>query len=293
MILGFTDVHRARELKKYRLTQTLIDAAYAECLNQQGTPVRVHIGIDSGMHRLGFDADDFENIRQVFRMKNLKVDGMFTHLCCCESLEPEDVAFTKNQICRFYALIDYLKEHKVPIPKLHIQSSYGLLNYPELKCDYVREGISLYGVASTPQDKTTLQLDLRPVLALKAKVILIRDVPQGDFVGYDRAYQTERDSKIAILPIGYGDGFPRNLSCGKASVKIGTYIVPIIGRICMDQLAIDITDTEGVAVGDTATLIDNQENSLLSTPCVAERSDSISNEILSRMGARLPIVINE
>jgi serine/alanine racemase len=293
LILGFSDVHRARELKKYRLTQTLIDAAYAECLNQQGTPVRVHIGIDSGMHRLGFDADDFENIRQVFRMKNLKVDGMFTHLCCCESLEPEDVAFTKNQICRFYALIDYLKEHKVPIPKLHIQSSYGLLNYPELKCDYVREGISLYGVASTPQDKTTLQLDLRPVLALKAKVILIRDVPQGDFVGYDRAYQTERDSKIAILPIGYGDGFPRNLSCGKASVKIGTYIVPIIGRICMDQLAIDITDTEGVAVGDTATLIDNQENSLLSTPCVAERSDSISNEILSRMGARLPIVIKE
>lgn len=122
---------------------------------------------------------------------------------------------------------------------------------------------------------------------------LLRDVPQGDFVGYDRAYQTERDSKIAILPIGYGDGFPRNLSCGKASVKIGTYIVPIIGRICMDQLAIDITDTEGVAVGDTATLIDNQENSLLSTPCVAERSDSISNEILSRMGARLPIVIKE
>ena len=112
-------------------------------------------------------------------MKNLKVDGMFTHLCCCESLEPEDVAFTKNQICRFYALIDYLKEHKVPIPKLHIQSSYGLLNYPELKCDYVREGISLYGVASTPQVKTTLQLDLRPALALKAKVILIRDVPQG------------------------------------------------------------------------------------------------------------------
>lgn len=104
-------------------------------------------------------------------------------------------------------MIDYLKEHKVPIPKLHIQSSYGLLNYPELKCDYVREGISLYGVASTPQDKTTLQLDLRPVLALKAKVILIRDVPQGDFVGYDRAYQTERDSKIAICRLAMGMDF--------------------------------------------------------------------------------------
>lgn len=291
LILGFTDVHRAKELKKYRLTQTLIDSAYASRLDRQGVPVSVHIGVDSGMHRLGFADDDFEGVRRVFGMKNLKVDGIFTHLCCCESLEPEDVAYTQAQTRRFYALIDYLKENGISVPKLHIQSSYGLLNYPELQCDYVREGISLYGVASTSRDKTTLQLELRPVLALKAKVILIRDVPKGDFVGYDRAYQTERDSRIAILPIGYGDGFPRNLSCGKASVKIGAYTVPIIGRICMDQLAIDITDTEGIAVGDTATLIDNQENSLLSAPYVAECSDSISNEILSRMGARLPVVI--
>ena len=293
LILGFTDVHRARELKKFCLTQTLIDAAYAECLNRQGTPVCVHIGIDSGMHRLGFDVRDFANIRRVFGMKNLKVDGIFTHLCCCESLEPEDVAFTKEQIHRFYTLIDDLKEHKIPVPKLHIQSSYGLLNYPELQCDYVREGISLYGVACTPQDKTTLQPDLRPVLALKARVVLIKDVPKGDFVGYDRAYQTPRDSRIAILPIGYGDGFPRNLSCGKASVIIGTYTVPIIGRICMDQLAIDITDTEGISVGDTAILIDNREGSLHSAPYVAEQSGTISNELLSRMGARLPVVVTE
>ena len=167
------------------------------------------------------------------------------------------------------------------------------MNYPELQCDYVREGISLYGVACTPQDKTTLQLDLRPVLALKAKVVLIRDVPKGDFVGYDRVYQTRRDSRIAILPIGYGDGFPRNLSCGKTSVKIGTYIVPIVGRICMDQLAVDITDTEGISVGDTATLIDNGKDSFYTTPYVAEQSDTISNELLSRMGARLPVVIIE
>lgn len=293
LILGFTDVHRAKELKKFRLTQTLIDTDYAECLNRQGIPICVHIGIDSGMHRLGFDVHDYENIRRVFDMKNLNVDGIFTHLCCCESLEPEDVAFTKGQVYSFYALIDYLKAHKIHIPKLHIQSSYGLLNYPELQCDYVREGISLYGVACTPQDKTTLQLDLRPVLALKAKVVLIRDVPKGDFVGYDRVYQTRRDSQIAILPIGYGDGFPRNLSCGKTSVKIGTYIVPIVGRICMDQLAVDITDTEGISVGDTATLIDNGKDSFYTTPYVAEQSDTISNELLSRMGARLPVVIIE
>ena len=154
-------------------------------------------------------------------------------------------------------------------------------------------GISLYGVASAPQDKTALQLDLKPVLALKAKVILIRDVAKGDFIGYDRTYQAARNSQIAILPIGYGDGFPRNLACGKTSVKIGAYTVPIIGRICMDQLAIDITDAKGIAVGDTATLIDNQENSLLSAPYIAERSNSISNELLCRMGARLPVVVIE
>ncbi len=291
LILGFTDVHRAKELKKYRLTQTLIDSAYAECLDRQRVSVHVHIGIDSGMHRLGFADDDYERVRRVFGMKNLKVDGIFTHLCCCESLEAEDAAFTKAQIRRFYTLIDYLKENGISVPKIHMQSSYGLLNYPELRCDYVRAGISLYGVTGTPQDKTALQLDLRPVLALKARVVLIRDVPKGEFVGYDRAYQTERDSRIAILPIGYGDGFPRNLSCGKANVKIGAYTVPIIGRICMDQLAIDITDTAGITIGDTATLLDNQENSFLSAPFTAERSGSISNEILSRLGARLPVVV--
>lgn len=105
LILGFTDVHRVRELRKYRLTQTLIDFDYAERLNSQGVPVRVNIGIDSGMHRLGLSDGDFEHVRRVFGMKNLKVNGMFTHLCCCESLRPEDVAFTNGQIQRFSALI--------------------------------------------------------------------------------------------------------------------------------------------------------------------------------------------
>ncbi len=293
LILGFTDVHRARELKKYHLTQTLIDFSYAARLNRQGIPVCVQIGIDSGMHRLGFAVDDFEHVRRVFSMKYLKVNGMFTHLCCSESLEPEDIAFTKAQIHQFYALVDDLKTHGIPVPTLHIQSSYGLLNYPKLQCGYVREGISLYGITSAPQDKTILQPDLLPVLALKAKVILIRNVPKGDFVGYDRAFRAARDSRIAILPIGYGDGFPRSLSCGNAKVKIGTYTVPVIGRICMDQLAVDITDTRGIAVGDTAVLIDNQKNSPLSAPYVAEQSGSISNELLCRLGARLPVVVTE
>ena len=149
----------------------------------------------------------------------------------------------------------------------------------------------MYGVKSSPQDKTILNPSLRPVLSLKARIVLIRNVPKGDFIGYDRAYRAERDSRIAILPIGYGDGVPRILSAQKTVVRVGAYFVPIIGRICMDQLTIDITDTEGIKVGDTVTLIDNRENSLCQAPYVAGQSGSISNELLSRMGARLPVVV--
>lgn len=300
LILGFTDVRRAGELKKYRLTQTLLDADYAARLNRQGVLVSVHIAVDSGMHRLGFAAEDTDGVRRVFGLRCLRIEGMFTHLCCCDSQSPEDAAFTKGQIQRFYALAARLKADGLPVPRLHLQSSCGLLNYPRaqasdadpgLSCSYVRAGIALYGVPSAPQEKTALQLPLRPVLAVKARVALIRNVPKGDFVGYGRACQLTRESRIAVLPIGYADGLPRALSGQKIGVQIGPYLVPILGRICMDQLAVDITDAEGVAVGDTAVLIDTDAASPLAAPFVAARTGSISNELLSRLGSRLPVVI--
>lgn len=292
LILGFTDVRRAKELKTYRLTQTLIDFPYAEKLNRQKIPVSVHIAIDSGMHRLGLDTDDLDGVQKLFQMKHLHIQGIFTHLCCADSRKPEDISFTRKQIRSFYGLISQMETAGLPIPKIHLQSSYGLLNYPDLPCDYVRAGISLYGVFSSPDDRTLLQPKLRPVLALKAKVVLIREISRGETVGYGRTFRAERNSRIAILPIGYGDGLPRNLS-GKAMVRISTHLLPIIGRICMDQLAIDLTGADDVSVGDTAILIDNAENSHLLAPNVAALSGSISNELLCRLGARLPVVIAE
>ena len=292
LILGFTDVRRAKELKTYRLTQTLIDFPYAEKLNRQKIPVSVHIAIDSGMHRLGLDTDDRDGVQKLFQMKHLHIQGIFTHLCCADSRKPEDISFTRKQIRSFYGLISQMETAGLPIPKIHLQSSYGLLNYPDLPCDYVRAGISLYGVSSSPDDRTLLQPKLRPVLALKAKVVLIREISRGETVGYDRTFRAERNSRIAILPIGYGDGLPRNLS-GKAMVRISTHLLPVIGRICMDQLAIDLTGADDVSVGDTAILIDNAENSHLLAPNVAALSGSISNELLCRLGTRLPVVIAE
>lgn len=290
LILGYTDVGRASELKKYDLMQALISFEYAEALNIQGFTIRTHIKIDTGMHRLGIPSGELSAVRKVFLMENLKVCGMFTHLCCSDSRHPDDVTFTRGQIDSFYSLTDALSDSGIILPKLHIQSSYGLLNYPGLVCDYVRAGIALYGALSTPDDDTVLKLDLRPVLSLKSRVVLIRKVVAGESIGYGRSFTTGRDTRIAILSIGYGDGFPRNLYGGKGNVLINQYVVPVVGRICMDQLAVDITDAEGVSVGDIATLVGAEGHDELSAPAVADSSGSISNELLCRMGARLPVI---
>ncbi len=290
LILGHTDVGWAYELKEYDLMQTLISFEHAEALNNQGIALKIHIKIDTGMHRLGIASEDFSAVRKVFFMENLKVCGIFTHLCCSDSRHPDDIAFTKRQINSFYGVADALRDSGVILPKLHIQSSYGLLNYPDLACDYVRAGIALYGVLSSPNDNTVLKLDLRPVFSLKSRVVMIREVAAGEDVGYGRSYTTGRDSRIAILPIGYGDGFPRNLSGGKSSVLINRYAAPVVGRICMDQLAVDITGAEDVSVGDIVTLVGAEGYEKLSAPAVADSSGSISNELLCRMGARLPVI---
>lgn len=291
LILGYTSVSRASELKQYDLTQTLISYEYADALNNQGIAVKTHIKIDTGMHRLGIPSEEFSEVKKVFTMKNLTICAIFTHLCCSDSRQPEDIAFTREQIGSFYKLIDALRDSGVSIPKLHMQGSYGLLNYPDLVCDYVRVGIALYGVLSSPSDETVLKLDLRPVLTLKSRIVLIRSVKKGDSIGYGRSFIAKRNTRIAILPIGYGDGYPRNLSDGKGSALIQQHIVPVVGRVCMDQLAVDVTDIKNVAVGDIATLAGAQGYHTLLAPVVADRSGSISNELLCRMGGRLPVTV--
>lgn len=290
LILGYTAPARAKELRKYDLTQTLIDYKYALLLDKQGYNVMTHIKVDTGMHRLGFDAKDIEKISAVFSMKHIKVSGIYTHLCAADSIDEKDIFFTNVQIESFYNLLNQLKEKGITIPKIHIQSSYGLLNYPELKCDYVRVGVSLYGVLSSPNDRTKLHLDLRPVLSLKSRVILLREIKKGESVGYSRSFVANRDSLIALLPVGYADGYPRNLSCGKSYVLINGHQAPVVGKICMDQLAVDVTDIPNVKTGSIATLIGKDGKEEITAPMVAESAESITNELLSRMGHRLNII---
>lgn len=293
LILGYTSPARAKELHKYDLTQTLIDYNYALLLNKQDYNIKAHIKVDTGMHRLGFDKADTEKITRVFKMKHIEICGIYTHLCVSDSLEEEDICFTNMQIGSFYELLEELKAKHIELPKTHIQSSYGFLNYPELKCDYVRAGILLYGVLSSPDNKTKLHLDLRPVLSLKSRVVLLRVIHEGESVGYGRAFIADQDRLIAILPIGYADGFPRNLSCQKSYVLINGHQAPVAGKICMDQIAVDVTNIPNITIGTSATLIGKDENAEITAPVVADNSESITNELLCRLGRRLKVITTD
>ena len=293
LILGYTCPSRAKELQRYDLMQTLIGYDYALELERQGINVKAHIKIDTGMHRLGYDTSDFGKVCNTFSLPHIHVEGIFTHLCVADSLYDDDVKFIKHQIDSFRQLLHTLKAMGIQLPKIHMQSSYGLLNYPELACDYVRVGIALYGVYSAPNNRTKLHLDLRSVLSLKSRVVLLKSIPGGESVGYGRAFTAERDSRIAIIPIGYADGIPRNMSCGKGSVLINGLKAPTVGRICMDQLAVDVTDIPGVETGMVTTLIGKDGTREITAASVAADAGTITNELLSRMGQRLPVVITE
>lgn len=283
LILGYTPAARASALFHYRLSQTVADAEHARELNCFGRAIRVHIKVDTGMNRLGESYRHVSEIASVFDCKNLKVAGIFTHLCAPDSPDEADVAFTKRQIQCFYELLDQLKARHIPVPPVHVQSSYGILNYPGLQCGYARIGIALYGVLSTLGANTRCSLDLRPVLALKSRIVLARTIAPGESVGYGREFIAPKEMRIAVISIGYADGFPRSLSMGKGCVLIGGCRAPILGRICMDQLIADVTDIPDIRRGDAVTLIGRDGSEEITAEETAFRAGTITNELLSRL----------
>ena len=293
LILGYTPAARAPELFHYRLSQTVADAGHARELNRFGKPIRVHIKVDTGMHRLGEDCRHVFEIALIFGCRHLRIEGIFTHLSVPDSMKETDVAFTNRQIQSFYELLDKLRADHIQIPKTHIQSSYGVMNYPELRCGYARIGIALYGVLSTPDARVKCPLDLRPVLSLKSRVALVRTIKPGESVGYGREFVAREETKIAVISIGYADGFPRRLSAGKCHVLIGGRCAPVIGRICMDQLVADVTGLPDVKRGDVVTLIGKDGAVEITAEQAAANAGTITNELLSRLSGRLERVFLE
>lgn len=289
LILGHTDLDLIPEVLEYNLIQTITSYEYGKRLNQgrYNQKIKTHIKIDTGMHRLGLEAEAADKVIELFFMSNLEICGIFTHLCVSDSQQSTDISFTKLQISRFYELLDKIKDTGLNLPKIHIQSSYGLLNYPQLTCDYARIGIALYGTFSTLEDTLKNQWNLHPVLELKAKVAVTRAIKAGESVSYGRLFISSGDMKIAVIAIGYGDGYPRHISLRGGHVLLHGKRVPILGRICMDQLVVDISEIPKVKAGDIATLIGKDGEEEILAAEVAEKAESITNELLCRLGERL------
>lgn len=293
LILGYTSVVNAEKIKKYNLIQTVCDDNYAAELNETGNKIRAHLKIDTGMHRLGENCDNLKRIEHMFHYDNINVEGMFTHLCASDSLEEEDVDYTKLQIARFDEVVLKLKQKGYNPGKVHVQSSYGVLNYSELCYDYVRVGIAMYGVLSQADEKTKTSLPLKPVLSVKSRIVMTKEVQAGETVGYGRAYRVPHNMKIAIVSIGYADGIGRYLSCGNGYALVNGRKVDIIGRICMDQMMLDVTEVPETKKGDIITLIGEDGTNQIHAEEVALSGLTITNELLSRLGDRLPRVISQ
>lgn len=287
LILGYTAPSLFPLLRRYCLTQTVVDYDYAQRLEQSGLKISVHVGVDTGMHRLGIPWEETEKIIAVYHMKHLKVKGIFTHLATCDSLLPECRSFTEKQLQAFSETMSALHAAGLPCKGIHLLSSYGILNYPQAAEDYVRPGIALYGVPSSAELCDSGFSSLMPVLSLKARVASVRRLRAGESAGYGAAFTADGETVVAVLSIGYADGLPRELSGQKGSVLIKGRRAPVIGRICMDQTLVDVTDIPDLQVGESAVLIGKSGDLENTAVEIAAQCGTITNELLSRLGARL------
>ena len=291
LILGYTHPSQFFLLQRYRLTQTVVDYEYAEKLHRSGLKLHVHIAVDTGMHRLGICFRSPDLIASVYQMNHLSVDGIFTHLSACDCSNPECKSFTESQLSAFYRVTDYLKQNGYPCRGLHLLSSYGILNYPEAAEDFVRPGIALYGVLSSKGDP--MAASLQPVLSLKARIASVRTLQPGENAGYSMGYTAESETRIAVITIGYADGIPRELSSGGGNVLIHGMSVPIIGRICMDQMLVNVSAVPDVKQNDIAVIIGTSGSREIKAEDITMQCNTITNEILSRLGARLTTVVKK
>lgn len=291
LVLGYTHFDKLEQIIKYDLIQTIVDYDYAKKISKLSLKekIKAHLKVNTGMNRLGENYKNIDNIKKIYNLKNIQILGVYTHLCVSDNREKEAINFTNQQITNFYNLIDNLTTSGYNVGKIHFQASYGILNYPNLKCDYVRPGIIMYGINSSKNNSTVKKISLKPVLSLKARITSIKEIDKNESVGYGRLFTAQKKMKIATISIGYADGYPCALSLKKAKVLINKQYAEVIGRICMDQLMIDVSNIKKLNQGSIVTLIG--ERKFISAEEIAEKAGLSSYELLSRLGNRLKRIV--
>jgi len=250
--------------------------SFAYKLVEYDKDVRVHIEIGTGMGRTGIHPNKVLEYLDCLS-SNIKVEGIYTHLSSADS----DDEYTKKQLDSFKKAISSAQE-KVKLKYIHAQASNAILNYPNQPFNLVRPGIIMYGYNS--DYATCKKIDLKPVCKLKSKITFLKEVPSGTSIGYNRSFITNKETKVATIPIGYADGFRRGLS-NKGEVSINGQKVSIIGKVCMDSFMVDVTDLKDIEVGDDVYIWDNE---CITLEEIAKECDTINYEILSTISSRVP-----
>ncbi|MBM6925377.1 serine racemase VanT catalytic subunit [Pseudoflavonifractor phocaeensis] len=289
LILGYTSPWEAEELIRWKLVQTVADELHGQALAARGLPVPVHLALDTGMHRLGIPAEDRAALVRLYGLAGLNIRGVFSHLCVSDSLQTQDLSFTQEQLKRFYGALQWLRAQGYAPGETHIQASYGIWNLPPQPCTWARAGIALYGVTSDGRP-TRQALDLIPVLSLRARVASVRTLAPGEGAGYGLAFRAKDARRLATVTIGYADGLPRDLPHRGGAVLLAGQRCPMVGRMCMDQLLVDVTHAPHAAPGDVVTLMGRDGGQVISAENLARQCGTITNELLSRLSHRLPVV---
>jgi alanine racemase len=295
LILGYTPVNKANDLAQHDLSQCVYSKEYAENLSHfakiNNTQVKIHIKLDTGMSRLGFDcrSDDLCGITDAVtsaKMQGFIVEGIFTHFAVSDRTPTSEDGFTNEQFSRFTKAVEVLKNNGINPPLVHCANSAALLQDNDKLLSLSRAGIALYGLS--PASDLEIKEDLIPVMTVKSVVSLVKEINVGDTVNYGRTFKADKKTKIATISAGYADGYPRILS-NKGFVLINGKKANIVGRICMDQMCVDVSEIENVKMGDEVILFGKE----LKVDTLADLAGTINYEIICGISPRVPRIIKK
>lgn len=300
LVLGYTPASCVEIMNAQNITNAIVGMEHAKSLQEAaaaaGVVVEGHIKLDTGMTRVGFQTDDgdfeqsLKDIIEVSKMPNVKITGIFTHHAVADSYTGDNPDFTKMQFARFDKMVKALQDAGVDVGLRHCANSATTIAYPERQIDMCRSGIITYGML--PSDECEGMIDLKPLMTVKSTIGLVKKVPAGSQLSYGRTYTAETDRIIATVPIGYADGYNRALSNKAQMICKGQY-VPVVGRVCMDQLMVDVTDVPDVKMGDEIIVVGTDGDKHVTFDDLAAILGTINYELPCVLTKRVPRVYKE
>ena len=289
LILGYTSPVYFEKAIQNDITVTILDYEDAVIMSQAAAKMdktaKIHVAVDTGMSRIGFvpDENGAEEVLKIASLKNVCIEGVFTHFATADEADKD---FTKLQAERFSHFKNLLEAHNINIELYHCANSGAIMQHGKFSFDMMRAGIILYGLYPSAEVDISV-LDLIPVMELKSHVAFVKTIKKGDSVSYGRTFTADKDMKIATIPVGYADGYPRLLS-NKGRVIINGSYAPIVGRICMDQFMVDVSHIENVEKGDEVVLIGKQNELSVTADEIARLTDTINYEVTCNISKRVP-----